>query len=183
MGDFVMVDRGQCSFVTKSRNIAHAGGSMAVVIDNRNEIADNILMSDDGTGSSITIPSMLIGYKHGQILRDFMVNASATEVAQIKLMAKFEIKYKAKPSVQVWYSSSDKKFLKFLADLDDYLIDVEELLTWEPRFPTYACPECQTQYKHDSCLGDGRYCVMEAVDAKPGYQPKEILKEDRKSTR
>ena len=174
-----MIDRGGCSFVTKSRNVAHAGGAMAVVIDTRDEIADNILMSDDGTGSSITIPSMLIGYRHGNILRDFMNKASKEELAQVKLMAKFEIKYKAKPQVQVWYSSADKKFLKFLADLDDYLIDVEDHLDWEPRFPTYSCPECQSNYKHENCLGDGRYCVMETFPAKnDDFKPKQILMEN-----
>merc|ERR1719231_903125 len=87
-------------------------------------------------------------------------------------MAKFEIKYKAKPQVQVWYSSADKKFLKFLADLDDYLIDVEDHLDWEPRFPTYSCPECQTNYKHENCLGDGRYCVMETFPKERRFQAK-----------
>jgi hypothetical protein len=30
-----LVDRGDCSFVTKVRNVEKAGGSLAIVIDNR----------------------------------------------------------------------------------------------------------------------------------------------------
>lgn len=39
---------------------------MMIVIDNKkNENIDHIVMSDDGKGSSVHIPSFLIGYKDG----------------------------------------------------------------------------------------------------------------------
>jgi extracellular elastinolytic metalloproteinase len=60
-----LVDRGTCSFVTKVRNIEKAGGSLAVIIDNTNEDVKNVIMSDDGTGTGIRIPAMLIGKKEG----------------------------------------------------------------------------------------------------------------------
>ena len=33
----MMVERGGCHFVTKSRNIAKAGGKVAIIIDTENE--------------------------------------------------------------------------------------------------------------------------------------------------
>ena len=69
VGSFVMVERGDCTFVTKSRNIAHAGASLAIVIDDKAEVVQDILMSDDGTGAGLNIPSMMIGKKHGDIIK------------------------------------------------------------------------------------------------------------------
>lgn len=58
-----MVDRGDCSFVTKTRNIARAGGALALIVDNnRYENIDNIIMSDDGSGAGLRVPAMLISY-------------------------------------------------------------------------------------------------------------------------
>ena len=61
----MMVERGDCHFVTKTRNIARAGGKVAIIIDTKNEKIDNVVMSDDGTGLGIGIPSVLIGNRDG----------------------------------------------------------------------------------------------------------------------
>jgi hypothetical protein len=37
------------------------GIAVGIVVDDKQEIIDNILMSDDGTGGGIRIPSMIIG--------------------------------------------------------------------------------------------------------------------------
>jgi minor extracellular serine protease Vpr len=66
----VITKRGNCSFVTKVRNAERAGASLLVVVDNNQEDIKNVIMGDDGTGTGIRIPSMLIGKEHGQILID-----------------------------------------------------------------------------------------------------------------
>ena len=62
---FVMMDRAEygesCTFVQRTRNVAHSGGALAVIIDNKAELTRNVIMSDDGTGAGLQIPSMLIG--------------------------------------------------------------------------------------------------------------------------
>lgn len=68
-----MVDRGDCSFVTKTRNIARAGGALAIIVNNnRFEDIDKIVMSDDGSGAGLRVPAMLISYKDGQKLKEFL---------------------------------------------------------------------------------------------------------------
>lgn len=65
----VLVERGNCAFVKKVRNVEHAGGAMAVIIDNKpGEMVDHIIMVDDGTGAGINIPSVLISKKDGDRL-------------------------------------------------------------------------------------------------------------------
>jgi hypothetical protein len=68
-----LVDRSDCTFVTKVRNIEKAGGSLAVIINDekKGDITD-IVMSDDGTGTGINIPSMIISYEDGKKLKDFL---------------------------------------------------------------------------------------------------------------
>lgn len=46
-----------------------------IIDDSSNDIRD-IIMSDDGTGAGIRIPSMLISKKDGKILKDFLKTAS-----------------------------------------------------------------------------------------------------------
>ena len=60
-----MVERGDCHFVTKARNIALNGGAIAMIIDSKNEDITGLNMADDGTGAGIRIPSVMIGNKDG----------------------------------------------------------------------------------------------------------------------
>lgn len=47
------------------------GGVMAIVVDNKeNEKATNLIMADDGTGHAVKIPSFLIGFSDGAILKE-----------------------------------------------------------------------------------------------------------------
>lgn len=68
-----LVERGTCKFVTKVRNVQNQGGSLAIIIDNKKtENPDHVIMSDDGTGTGIMIPSILINYEDGQKLLEFL---------------------------------------------------------------------------------------------------------------
>lgn len=66
-----LVERGDCTFVTKTRNIAHAGGKLAIIIDSKNENITNVQMSDDGTGAGIRIPAVMIGRADGEKLKEY----------------------------------------------------------------------------------------------------------------
>lgn len=92
MTPIFLVDRGHCTFVTKVRNIERAGGSLAVIIDDSFEDISKVIMSDDGTGTGIRIPAMLIGKKEGQILKDFLLKQPADVAAKASLSAEFVFK-------------------------------------------------------------------------------------------
>lgn len=65
----IMVDRGTCSFVAKVRNLEKLGLKLAVIADTQEEDSENLIMSDDGTGHSITIPSFIIRKKDADIMK------------------------------------------------------------------------------------------------------------------
>lgn len=64
------------------------GAAVGIVIDDKEKIS---VMSDDGTGGGIRIPSMLIARDAGSILIDWFVKASAAERASVVLIAEFEL--------------------------------------------------------------------------------------------
>lgn len=88
-----------------------------MVIDDRDEDITNIIMGDDGTGTGIRIPAMLIGKSSGKILKDFAV----TSDSQATLSAEFTL---ANPNnyseVELWYSSNNVLALDFIKEFDKY---------------------------------------------------------------
>jgi hypothetical protein len=77
---FFIAERGECSFVKKVRNMENIGVAVAIIIDDNEDVIDNVIMSDDGTGGGIRIPSMLIGKNDGKKLIDFLKRASEEEL-------------------------------------------------------------------------------------------------------
>ena len=77
---FMIADRGNCSFVTKVRNMEDAGVAVAIIIDNTEETVDSIIMSDDGTGAGIRIPGLLISKADGAKLMKFLQTATPREL-------------------------------------------------------------------------------------------------------
>lgn len=84
---FAIADRGECAFVEKVRNMEMLGAALGIVIDVSGEPIENIVMSDDGTGAGIRIPSMIISQKDGKKLLDFLATASESDLQQIAVIA------------------------------------------------------------------------------------------------
>lgn len=152
----VLLDRGNCSFVTKVRNAERAGASLVVVIDDRDENITNVIMGDDGTGTGIRIPSMLIGKDSGKILKDFAV----TSDSQATLSAEFTL---ANPNnfsdVELWYSSNNVLALDFIKEFDKYQHQLSDYVHFTPRFVTWGCQACAADFKEEECFGNGKYCA------------------------
>lgn len=109
--------RGGCTFVNKVRNAERAGASLLVVIDSRVENVTNVIMGDDGTGTGIRIPAMLIGKTDGEMLVEFAKTKKGAT-----LSAEFAVKEK-KPyaDIEIWYSSNNQRALDFIKEMDKYV--------------------------------------------------------------
>lgn len=66
----ILVERGICTFVTKVRNIERAGANAAIVMDNKKESSEHVIMADDGSGHTIGIPSFMIRNEIGTALKE-----------------------------------------------------------------------------------------------------------------
>lgn len=81
----ILVYRGECTFVKKVRNVEHAGGRLAIVIDKKIDEISSVIMSDDGTGMSVNIPSFIIGKSDGEILINYITdNGKLIPVKEVK---------------------------------------------------------------------------------------------------
>jgi RNase P/RNase MRP subunit p29 len=103
-----MVDRGNCTFVAKVRNIENLGIKMAIVVDNRDEESESLVMSDDGTGHSVHIPSFIIRKSDGKIIKDHIKNDPENISSKQSVYVKGELLL-ARPDNRVeyelWYAS------------------------------------------------------------------------------
>ena len=151
----VLARRGKCTFVNKVRNAERAGASLLVVVDSKAENVTNVIMGDDGTGTGIRIPSMLIGKSDGETLIKFaQKNIGAT------LSAEFAVKEKSDVAeIEIWYSSNNIRALDFIKEFDQYAHQLKGYATITPRFVTWGCPACSESFKADECFSDGKYCA------------------------
>ena len=174
-----LVERGDCSFVTKTRNIARAGGKVAVIIDSKNENIANVILSDDGTGAGIRIPSVMIGSKDGQILKEFFTSTgSPQDKKSVRINVKFDAVHRQpRPDITFWYTSSDDRSMSLIKNLGEFFKDILKNIQFIPKTVSYPCPTCEADFKKKHCLGNGMYCAM-TKDVSSTIQGKDILMED-----
>ena len=155
--------RGECSFVTKVRNIEHAGGRLALVIDKNDENVKNVIMVDDGNGNGIRIPSMLISKKHGDVLVKYLKEPGNL----IALCATFEME---SPDNRVeydfWYTSSDDLALDFLRDFKERHLELGSNVKMTPHFAFWTCEDCDESVIKKDCYGNGKYCAISEKNLK-----------------
>jgi len=82
-GKIALIDRGTCTFVTKVRH-AQTAGAVAVIVAN-NVAGPPIGMADDGTGSDITIPSVMISRADGDLIKGDLPGVSVTLATDITI--------------------------------------------------------------------------------------------------
>ena len=80
----VMIDRGSCTFVSKARNVQKIGGGLALIINNEEgQSVDSVIMTDDGSGSDIVIPTVMISKEDGYKIKEFlMANKEDTQLLE-----------------------------------------------------------------------------------------------------
>ncbi|MCQ2820182.1 MAG: hypothetical protein MJ252_23185 [archaeon] len=162
----VLLDRGDCTFVTKVRNAQNAGAHMVIVLNNDpKENIKNIIMADDGTGKGINIPSLIINYKDAEIIKNYIKdNTINGNQPQIILEVDFQTETDKKNKVEysLWYSPDQSQIYLLLNDLYNYHMEMEEYTKLDIHFGFYSTSMVEEDYKSDkeNCYGSGKYCVV-----------------------
>ena len=175
---FFISQRGQCSFVQKVRNMENIGVAVGIVIDDFAEDIENVLMSDDGTGGGISIPSMLIGKGEGNRLLQWAQLASDEDRKNIVLSAEFVMPYENGNKVEwdFWMTSSSDRAIDFLEDFEKMNASFGDSVVFTPHYVFWECPGCQASYMQNDCFGNGKYCAVEPSNA--SIRGQEIIMED-----
>ena len=134
---------------------------MALIIDTAEEDISDIILSDDGTGAGIRIPSMLINKQDGDSLINFLVGKGKHQSVQLTAEFLIPISKDNVVDATLWYSSSDDRSLDFIKNMKYYIEPIIKQVNFEPKFVTWACPHCDSDSKRENCVSDGKYCAMQ----------------------
>jgi hypothetical protein len=174
---FYIAIRGECSFVRKVRNMENIGVSVGIIIDATDQDVDTIVMSDDGTGGGIRIPSMLIGKRDGEELIKFLKEATNLELDSVAIMASFKMdKPDDRVEYDIWMTSSSDRALDFITDFSSFDEKFGDSALMTPRYVFWKCPFCEQEYLDNDCYAAGKYCAVETSNTK--IKGREIILED-----
>ena len=152
----MIADRGNCTFVTKVRNIEKLGVKLSIICDNKAEFVEGVIMSDDGTGSSVNIPSFLISKRDCDFIKDTIANKPD---ASIYVRTELDIVHPDnRVEYEYWYSSVLDHEPWFLYDMSLYQQALDSKALFTPRILTYSCKYCTEDFKTKHCLVGGEYC-------------------------
>ena len=162
----VFVRRGKCSFVQKVRNVEHGGGKLAIIVDEKNdENVKFITMVDDGTGSGIMIPSIMINKDPGEIIIDYVSITEDEFQANIKLKASFGIANKNDDvAYDLVFSVFSDQALDFIKNFRYYHDKLKKRAIMTPHYISWPCPTCNSEIKEKDCFGQGKYCAIDIED-------------------
>lgn len=120
---------------------------------------------------------MIISKRDGQILKDFLSKQPHDLAYQASLSAEFVFENQNNQvKWELWYTSANDKARDFIRNFKESVEILDDAVDFQPRFVTWACPTCDSDFKRKECLSNGKYCAMNHKGSSvPG---KEILMED-----
>lgn len=137
---------------------------MAIIADNTNEDIDNLILSDDGSGGGLRIPSVMIRQGDGESIKRSLRRDSG----KIELQFDFDMRDHQDESgvvnIDIWYTSSDHKSLRLVEHVSKYVKHIDSsVMRINPRIVSMRCgDDCSDKYKKDHCLSKGKYCDLHA---------------------
>jgi hypothetical protein len=157
----LLVERGYCSFVTKTRHAQLIGAKMVIVIDNDNENTDKIILADDGKGSDVTIPTIMVSKEDGEKFKTYL-QANPEKHVQVSVYFPMNITQDI-IKVDLWYTAADKTVYEFVSNISNYLWAFGQQIKFTPHFVTwYSASAKSTNWtgpNPSDCLSAGRYCA------------------------
>ena len=171
--EIVLILRGNCEFRIKVKNVEATGAKAVLVIDNKEELVETVVMGGDTEGSSI--PALLISKNEGQIIK------TAVENGEVQVKIHFEIRKSEYVVLDLWSSSADLKSLQFLSQFSRFSPKFpKSQLDFRVHYALWSCFECQdlnfTLDKAD-CVSGGRYCAPDPDGSGP-LSGRNVLLED-----
>ena len=184
----VIVKRGHCSFVKKTRNVQDWGGTLCLIIDDKPvEDPESLVMMDDGTGGNIHIPTILLGLDDGNKLINFISvdregETAILEKKQASLVAEFLLPAPDnRVEYEIWTSSGNKDGMNFISNFMPYYQHLGNYTLFTPHYVMWTCPMCSGS-GNDDCYCGGEYCApplrKEGKENAEKTDGKQILDED-----
>lgn len=174
--NIVMVRRGECTFVTKVRIAAEKGAHAVIIVDKENSQLtsndlQNIIVADDGYGSTITIPSILISRFDGELL----INTAKSKEVVVELA--WDIPTDRVVAIDLWMSSASHDSQAFLQKFTDPRKTLNEVVKFTPHYHVFSADPTLSGYSGLCWDHEAKYCA-EDPDGSGLVTGKEVLEED-----
>jgi hypothetical protein len=159
----LIVKRGGCSFVQKARNVQRAGYSMVVIVNNMETEIKDVIMSDDGSGSDIYIPIVMISKKDGQKLINYL-EKNNSDKSKVIIEIDFAKKREDTQAVDVkfFFSSSELRAYELFKSLTQYISQFGNQINFEPIYVVHRSPYYNEEnpIRTLNCVSRGKYCYF-----------------------
>lgn len=131
-----LVRRGLCSFTAKVKVAREKGAHAVIVVDaadsplTREDIQD-MIVADDGYGSEISVPSILLSKEDGQKLID------AARKSQVIVELAWDVPSNHIVALDLWMSSGARDTMRFLAEFAPKRKALNEALSFAPHYHVF----------------------------------------------
>ena len=159
----LIVKRGGCSLVQKARNVQRAGYSMVIIVNDMETEIKDVMMSDDGSGSDIYIPIVMISKNDGEKLINYLEknNSDKSKVIVEIDFAKRSEDIKA-IDVKFFFSSSELRAYELFKSLTQYISQFGNQINFEPIYVVHRSPYYNEEnpLRTLNCVSRGKYCYF-----------------------
>lgn len=150
---------------------------MGIIVDDTKEDVRDVIMSDDGTGDGITIPSVMISTAHWTTLITYLKSLSEDEGMAVVFSATFSmVRPDNRVEYDIWYTSSDDRALDFISSMKTYNLELDDNVLMTPRFVYWRCIDCDEDMIKKHCWSGGKYCAVDSNNDK--HNGRKIMMED-----
>ena len=155
----ILIERGDCTFVTKVRNVEKAGANIALIGDTVEENSEVFIMSDDGSGHSINIPSFFINKETMDAFEDSYDNGD-----HIIIQVKIETAHTNNTSqVDLWISTPFDLSVDTLRGLRNQLPLFGDQIQFDVKIKSKPCVFCPVEEREKDCISNGLYCPIAPI--------------------
>ncbi|KAF4656096.1 Vacuolar-sorting receptor [Perkinsus chesapeaki] len=187
--NIVVVDRGTCTFVSKVRVAEEKKNAAAVIIlqsyDKRDQDVSNVVPADDGYGSRVNVPTILLDWNDSEVLRSWLDrfnkdNLGVTDVRMHKYIL-VELSWNL-PAQHVvvfdwWTSAGRQDSYKLFKELAPFMREIKGRINLRPHYNVFSLDYkayedmCLSEEEHTYCSDDvegssqltGRMVVYEGL--------------------
>ena len=179
---FLLSTRGDCTYVTKAKYAQFMGVKLLIIISEQKDIQEEDL-NDDGYGSSIHIPSIVINERYGTLLINYLESKKDLN-NRILLTMMFEVNKidTQELTYTFWLSSSNRNSYKLVRDFKYYYKKLKDHAKFEAHYLFWNCEICASNNYQlidvpDNCVSGGRYCCSDP-DGEGVASGRDIVLED-----
>lgn len=179
---FLLIKRGNCTFVTKVKYTQLLGAKVALIMDDRNEISEDLTMMDDGYSYSLRIPSIFIKQNDGEKLLSYLTS-SDSQRNNIVLTLNFEMSQSKNFEYSFWLSTSNRNSFRLVRGFEPFYRKISDKSKFTPHYNIWtnevSARNNFTSPAPDTCISGGRYCCIDPDGRGPATGAQVVLEDLR----